>query len=168
MPPASGVQYETVSVVSWAEAGDEGMSASVANVAAAAPTRSWSGEARRLARLLLRRFVTEEPTGGAFALDFTDDAAVQALFEEGSGSLLTDGVCRRLQRGHLLAETHCLLWRVHISRRGAPARPLPLRSHRLSLVHGPIAPHVQRGARRAGRRPGPGDADERRQCHVWP
>jgi hypothetical protein len=93
MPPSSDVQPETLRVVWSAAAQDESMGAddSVAEVSADAQTRSWSGEARRFARLLLGRLMMDEPTGGAFALDFTDRAAVAALFEEGSGSLLTDG-----------------------------------------------------------------------------
>jgi hypothetical protein len=163
MPPG-GVQVETtVSVVSRVEAGDEetGAGLSVADEAAAASARSWSGEVRRLARLLLGRFVTDEPTGGAFALDFTDGAAVQALFEEGSGSLLTDG---EVLVSPLAAQppTGCNA-SAPLPGPRVPAWifscPLPLHSRRLSLVHGSISSHVQRAARRTGRRPGPADAD---------
>jgi len=51
----------------------------------------WFTSARRRAIRLLGRWLDGEAVGEAFALDFTDRAAAQALLEEGSGSLLTDG-----------------------------------------------------------------------------
>ena len=39
--------------------------------------------------------------GGAFYVDFTNRAAAQAVFEEGSGSLLTDGTRACMDASHL-------------------------------------------------------------------
>ena len=105
-------------------------------------------------RRLLGRLLEDEPTGSAFSVDFTDRAAAQAIFEEGFGSLLTDGV-------------HVSSWSSH---------PPPLLRHpragqssflRLSFMYGPAALAVRRASGCARRRQRSHRTDGRSGRHVW-
>ena len=55
---------------------------------------------------LVRRQLQQPPGGGAFELDFTDRDAVVRLFEEGTGSLLTDGTRACMEKSHLEYGVH--------------------------------------------------------------
>ena len=54
-----------------------------------------------LRRSWLRRSLYDQP-GAAFDLDFTDRGAAQIIFDEGQGSLLTDGTRACMEKDHIL------------------------------------------------------------------
>lgn len=114
----------------------------------AAPALGWLAVLGR-ARRRLMRLLQDESWGEAFALDFTDRAAAQALFEEGAGSLLTDGEVDAVP--------------------GRECRPRARSSHRrarttrrLARLYGSVAPQVRRAARARGEQRRDGRRDGRR------